>query len=450
MKRIALVAPAIEKYLLRPRAKAREVRAFRFSLLSLLTVAACTPPGYEIEIIDEHIDHLDFDMNADVVGVSFMTGHAPRAYEIGDAFLARGKTVVFGGFHPSFLPQEALRHASAVVVGEAENSWPVLLADLEKRSLKRVYRSRAPVDLAALTPPPRRLLEPKARQYMTINTVQASRGCGNRCDFCSIHRFYGGGYRTRPVDKVVEEVRAIPGRYILFIDDNILGDRDYARALFQALVPLKKRWISQASLELVRDPDLLDLAAAGGCRGLFVGLETLNQANLRAAGKSFNRVEEYGHAVDLLHGHGIGVEAALMFGFDHDDVTAFERTLAFVEQAGIDAVQVSIVTPLPGTRLYERMAREGRIVDHDWRRYDYRHVVFTPAGMTASELQNGADWFIREFYRPRRVARRLTRGFLRGSFALTAAVTLPLNAAYHIDARRWKIRGVRPSRRPAA
>ncbi len=433
--KILLVAPAVEKYLLRAGETLKEEKTFRFSLLSLLAVAACTPAEHEVIILDEHIEVLDFDQPVDLVGVTCMTAHAPRAYEIGAGFRARGVPVVFGGFHPTFLPEEALQHGDAVVVGEAEGVWPRVVADAARGRVKGIYRAEAPVDLATLRTPPRHLL--KQHEYFTINTVQATRGCEHRCAFCSIHPFFGGRFRTRPVEQVVDELAAMPARHFLFIDDNLTNDPAYARALFHAMIPLGKRWVTQASLRLTEDRELLALASRAGCRGVFVGLESIDPATLAAVGKEPNRVERYRDAVKAYHDQGIGVEAGVMFGFEGDRPEVFERTLAFLDAAGIDAMQASVVTPLPGTQFYAEMAAAGRILDRNWRHYDFRHAVFQPRGMSPDTLQQGVDWIIREFYRLPRVLRRVARGFLRGDVESMLLLGLPVNLGYARDARRF-------------
>jgi radical SAM superfamily enzyme YgiQ (UPF0313 family) len=443
--RILLVAPAIDKYLLLPNEKSKEVKQFRFSLLSLLSVAACTPTEHSIQIVDEHVEQLNFELDVDVVGVSLMTGHATRAYEIGDNFLRRNRIVIFGGFHPSFLPEEALPHCSAIVVGEAETAWPQVLKDIKQMTLKKIYRNAEPIDLAMLNTPPRYLLEKRRREYITINAVQISRGCENKCNFCSIPAFYGS-YRMRPIAKVVEELRTIRSQHILFIDDNIVGNAQYAREMFKAITPLKKKWVSQSSLKMVQEPGLLKAAVLSGCKGLFIGFETTNEQNLALVGKDFNKAEEYVHAVRVLHKHGVNVQAALIFGFDNDDSSVFERTLSFIESVGIDAIQTSILTPLPGTKLFEQMESQNRIVDRNWRNYDYRHVVFKPAKMSSAELLNGTEWIIGEFYRKRRIARRILKGLIRGDIFGTLHLSLPVNIGYHIDSVRWRINGIVPSK----
>jgi radical SAM superfamily enzyme YgiQ (UPF0313 family) len=440
--RIMLIAPAIEE--LRVTGDRRSShKVFRFSVLSLLTVAACTDESHEVTIVDEQVEPIDFDQDVDLVGISFMTAHAPRAYEIAAEFRRRGVKTVAGGYHPTFLPQEAARHFDAVVAGEAEPSWPNLLRDASSGSLQQVYRATDFVDLATLRQPPRHLL--RRNGYITVNTVQTGRGCPNGCRFCSITRFFNRTHRQRPVDDVIEEVGALKDRFVLFIDDNITADPDYARCLFRRLRPLGKNWVSQSSITVADDPQLVRLAAESGCVGLFVGLETVSTASLAEANKSFNRVEEYRAAVRLLHDHGIGVESGIVFGFDHDTVDVFERTLATIDRLELDAIQASIFTPLPGTALFQEMDATGRILDRNWRHYDFRHVVFQPRRMAPEQLQQGADWVIREFYSLPRVARRLARNVRDLGLRPTLLMTLPVNLGYRQRVKQWNIRGALPS-----
>ena len=441
--KILLITPCIEKYLLQPGEKSKEVKMFRFSMLSVLTVAACTPEHHDIHIVDEHIEAVDLDEDADVVGISFMTAHAPRAYELGDEFKKRGKTVVFGGYHPTFMAGEALRHCDAVVQGEAEYSWPRALADIENNRLQRIYNPQKSVDLCTLNNPPRHLLD--KRGYITINAVQVTRGCENSCEFCSVSTFYGNEQRFRPVAQVVEEMESIASSFVLFIDDNIIGDEDYAKRLFSALIPLRKKWVSQASLRIAENHELVELAARSGCCGLFVGLESINSDSLEEAKKGFNETDRYLESMRKLQGAGIGIETGLMFGFDHDEVSIFQRTMDFLLEANIDAVQVSILTPLPGTALYKKMMKQRRIIDHKWENYDYRHVVFQPSKMTPEQLQNGVDWMIGEFYSPKNIAKRVFLNFLKPNIYRNLFLTLPVNLAYRRDARRWHIRGAVPT-----
>jgi radical SAM superfamily enzyme YgiQ (UPF0313 family) len=441
--KVLLVAPAIEKYLLESGDKSKEVRMFRFSLLSLLTVAASIYKEHEVQIVDEHIDHLDFDEDIDVVGVSFMTAHSPRAYEIGDEFLKRGKIVIFGGFHPTFMPEEAGQHCSAVSVGEAENIFPQILFDIEHGSLKKEYSSEKLVDMSTINEPPRHLL--KKNSYITINAVETSRGCTNSCEFCSIHKFHKGEQRFKPINNVMSDVEKIKSNFILFMDDNLISDENHAKELFKALIPLKKKWVSQVSIKIAENTELIKLAEKSGCIGIFTGLESINKLNLASIDKSFNKVENYIESIKKLHSHGIGVEAGLMFGFDEDDCSVFEKTMEFTEKAKIDAIQASIVTPLPGTKFFETLKCDGRIIDYNWRNYDFRHVVFAPKKMTPQQLQDGADWMIGEFYSTKRIINRIASNAFEGRLISTLIYTLPVNIAYHIDAKRWGINAVLPT-----
>lgn len=438
--RILLIAPASGNWHHVGRSKIFNGKVFRFSLLSLLSVAAATPPRVRVDIVDEQVDEIPWSTRYDLVGITCMTAAAPRAYELARRFRARGIPVVLGGMHPTFLPDEALRHADAVCAGEAETIWPRIVEDAGSDCLSGIYRGPL-ADLAGLNRPPRHLV--RGRHYATVQAVQATRGCPNRCAFCAVSAFHGGRHRRRPVEEVAAEVAALPRRFFVFTDDSLTADADYARELFRALRPLNKRWISQSTLGITDDAELPRLAAEAGCVGLFVGLETFSEANLEGVDKGFHRVAEYRDRVGVLHAHGIGVEAGIVFGFDRDDPGVFRRTLQLLDDLEIDMIQVSVLTPLPGTPHFEKM-RE-RIFDRDWSHYDYHHVVFEPRRMTARQLQEGHDWVTHQFYRPWRIARRLARMALRPDRrALHYAAAI--NAAYYGRTLRWKIRGRDPER----
>jgi radical SAM superfamily enzyme YgiQ (UPF0313 family) len=418
----------------------------RFSLLSLTTVAALTPREHEVEICDENVETLDFDAPVDVVGVSFMTAFANRAYEIADEFRGRGKVVVAGGFHPTLCPDEAAEHFDAVVAGDAEGLWPRVLEDIEAGRLQRIYRHVELPDPALIPVPRRDLVNRTARHYATTNAVQTSRGCAHGCRFCSVTAFHRRTHRTRPLENVLAELRSLP-RNVMFVDDNIIGDRECAKALFRAMTPMKKRWISQCSIEIADDPELLALARRAGCRGLFIGIETLSERNLAAVGKEFNDAARLVERVAKIRRAGIGVQAGIIVGMDGDDAGVFERTLAFLEHARIDALQLGILTPLPGTPLFEEFQRQGRLIDADWSHYDFRHAVIHPAGMTTLQLQAGADWLDREFYRLDRILLRTLRAlFTLGP--LCAALVWRLNGTYRYDNLREGIVGRNPARAP--
>ena len=438
--KVLLIAPASGNWHQVGQQRVFGGKTFRFSLLSLLTLAAETPEETNVRIVDEQIEAIPWNEHFDLVGITCMTAAAPRAYRIADRFRNRGVPVVLGGMHPTFLPDEALRHADAVCVGEAEGVWQRILDDARRRTLSGVYRGDGLHSLEGLRLPPRSLLN--AGSYGTVQSVQATRGCPNRCSFCSVSAFHQGSLRCRPVREVVEEVDGLPGRFFMFIDDSLTADRDYALELFAAMEPLGRIWISQSTIAIADDDELLQAAARAGCIGLFVGLESFTESSLLTVDKGFNRVEEYRERVATLHANGIGVEAGIVFGFDTDDPDVFRSTLDHLDRIGIDAIQASILTPLPGTALYRRMA--SRIEEHDWSRYDFHHAVFRPALMTAAQLQAGHDWVTREFYRPRRIAKRLARMALRPGGLRMMKYAAALNAAYYGRTVRWNIRGYDP------
>ncbi|MBJ6723333.1 B12-binding domain-containing radical SAM protein [Geomesophilobacter sediminis] len=442
--KILLVLPA--NHTLRVTTERPEVpqrKMLRFSLLPLTTVAALTPPEHEVAICDEHVQPLDFDCDVDMVGVSFMTALAPRAYEIAAEFSRRGKIVVAGGYHPTFLPDEASQHFNAVLVGDAEGLWPALVLDAVAGSLKKLYQHDALPQLDLSPAPRRELLRTTAQYYATTDAVQTARGCLHQCRYCSVTAFHNGSYRHRPVARVLEELREI-GRDFIFVDDNIIADTPYAKELFQQMAPLRKRWVSQAAITIADDQELLRLARKAGCQGLFIGVETTNADNLAAVGKGFNDASSYAERIRKIKKAGIGVIAGIIVGMDDDRVGVFEKTLRFLQQTDVDAIQVNILTPLPGTPLFGDMEREGRILDRDWEHYDYRHVVFHPAKMTKRELQNGADWLYHEFYRLDRIIFRSIRAFfIHGP--IQSLLSFRLNMTYRYDNRREQIIGRNPA-----
>ena len=421
-----LISPTASIWRAKRKGRTRGPRVFRFSMLPSLSVAASTPAGVETRIIDENVEPVDFDTDADLIGITFMTFNAPRAYEIAACFRDRGKTVIFGGFHPTFLPYEAIAHCDAVCVGEAEYNVPRMIEDFRAGQLRPIYRSRR-VDLADLPPMPSDLLQPK--RYLTPNVLQATRGCPYRCKFCSIAAFHGYEIRTRPVEAVIDELSGM-GHQVVFMDDNIIGDRDFALSLFEAMIPLGKKWFSQCGIHLADDAELLRLAVRSGCGGLFIGLESLYQENLSRWTKGPNRAAEYVGQVQKLHENGIAVYAGFVFGSDGDSPDVFQRTLDFLDEARVDALQATRLTPFPGTPLFDEMDREGRIFDKDWAHYDFGHVVFEPLHMSRETLDLGVAWISREFYSRRRVTRRLVGELSYLALSSILRGSVPLNLGY--------------------
>jgi radical SAM superfamily enzyme YgiQ (UPF0313 family) len=392
--KIRLIDPAYEHPYISHSQKV--IKDIWFARLTLTALAALTPPEIEVKITDENVDPIDFEEDVDLVGVTGMVMHAPRAYQIAQRFRQRGIPVVMGGPHASSLPLEAKEHVDAVVIGEAENVWGELIEDYKKGCLKPFYRNDDFCSVEKLPFPRLDLLRKDA--YMTVNCVQTTRGCPHQCDFCHVTHFFGKTYRCRPVEEVIKEVERLDGEFVVFIDDNIAGNRRYAKELFTQIKPLKKKWASQASMTLTRDPELLKLAAESGCVSLFMGIESLSTENLKEVNKTFNRVSQFDEAMKALHDHDIMVLAGFIFGLDHDDEGVFERTLRFCERNRIELPTFFILTPLPGTALFQRMESEGRLLHKDWRQYNGATVVFKPRLMAEETLQRGFNWACKEGY----------------------------------------------------
>ncbi len=303
-----------------------------------------------------------------------------------------------GGFHATWLPEEAGKHADSVVLGEAEQSWARLLEDFKAGSLQKFYRADGKADLRGLPIPRRDLL--KKRGYFFTNTMQVSRGCPFQCSFCSVTAFFGHTYRMRPLDEVKKEVEILlQGQdFIFFVDDNIIGHADYARDLFSFLKGQKVKWVSHSSINIAENEDLLTSAAESGCHALFIGFESLSQETLERHHKVSNKAERYKEQVRKIHDRGIGIEGSFIFGSDEEDSSVFRQVVDFCEETKIDAAVFAILTPYPGTRMYEQLVKEDRILSRDWDLYDMDHVVFRPRNMTVEELQVGHDWANRRFY----------------------------------------------------
>jgi radical SAM superfamily enzyme YgiQ (UPF0313 family) len=370
-----------------------------FPRLSLPALASLTPPDIEIRIIDEHFEEIPYEGPVDLVGISFMTPQAPRAYQIGDEFRKRRKGVVMGGIHASALPEEALQHSDAVVIGEAEEVWPQVLEDFKRKKVKGIYRAEGFPGLSGLPPPRYDLLKKERFRLWNVNfPVQAGRGCPFHCDFCSVTRFFGGQYRWRPVEEVVQEILQKKVKGVFFVDDNIIGQKAYARDLFRALIPLKIRWGGQASLNIAKDEELLHLAAESGCGILYIGIESICAANLPSHGKSIFKGEEISDHLEKIQNRGILVRASIIFGMDQDNPDVFPNTVNFLKKSKVAYAEFFLLTPMPGTELRRRLEEEGRIIESDWSKYDGLHPVFRHRNMGAQALEEGLWGAYREFY----------------------------------------------------
>jgi len=410
--------PGLISGIMRPRSRNLEI------------LATLTPRSkYECVIVDENMEGFDFSSEytkgANLVGITSVTATAPRAYWIADEFRRRGIPVVLGGIHPTALPEEAIAHADSIVIGEAERLWPKLLEDFEKGELKKFYRNREWIGLSNL-PMPRGDIVDKYEWWFR-NTTFTTRGCPFDCSFCSVSKFFGKRYRFKPIEDVIAEIKnmleesknrrvdwwridrilwkkIVSDRTILFLDDNIFGDLQYARRLFKSLIPLRKSskisWGAQASIDIAKpeNEELLELAYKSGCRALFIGIESIDPSSLKEIGKRVNKPERYTEEMKRLHKHRITVVGAFVFGFDSQGKDIFGRTLDFVERVKLDIIQTAVLTPLPGTRLMEKLEKEGRIINRDWSKYTFGNAVFKPKKMSPEELEQGTNWVRSKFY----------------------------------------------------
>jgi radical SAM superfamily enzyme YgiQ (UPF0313 family) len=380
--------------------------------LGLMYLAAYTPADVKIRLFDENVERIDFSEVPDLVGITTMTATAPRAYEIADRYRSLGSKVVLGGIHASMLPEEAMGHADSVVIGEAEEIWPQVLADAEGGRLEPLYRQETHIDYKRPILPRRDIIDPK--RYWSANTVQTSRGCPHNCNFCSVTAFNGRKYRTREIDNVLAEVESLSRsnwlrrKAVPFVDDNIAANPRRAKELFKKLIPMKIHWGSQASITIANDEELVALAAESGCTFLFIGLETMSASALAEMGKSQNKVEQYDEAMKLLRRYGIHVMGAFVFGFDSDDDSVFSQTLDFAMRNKMQVAQFAYLVPYPGTRLYKTLDDEQRVEREFWFEpsWDCR-VVYRPKNFTAKGLSDKTHNVQRDFYSYRSILKRM-------------------------------------------
>lgn len=415
----------------------------RFPPLGLAYVAAVTPPEWDVSILDETFDRCTFE-TADLVGITAFTSNINRAYALADEYRRRGVPVVMGGIHASMVPEEALGHCDAVVAGEVEGIWSRVLDDFEQGRMTGIYRGPQ-IDLSASDVVPRRdLLHPA---YLW-HPVQTSRGCPFNCSFCSVSRYLGKAYRQRTAESVLEELESIRGKRILFLDDNLIGyseeNRRRALDIFNGMIErkMRKTWWMQASINVAEDDEVLRTAAAAGCTHVFIGFETRDLETLRAMKKGINvrtGVDHYREVIDRLHRRGIAVLGAFIIGNDNETLDYYRELSRFIIDAGVDIVQITILTPLPGTDLMEQMVREERLVHRnfpaDWEKYRLSYMTFRPIGTDEATVYQGNNAIKKEIYTFPGYPRRLWNSFIRLGRPRSFFEVLKYNAAMK---RGWK------------
>jgi radical SAM superfamily enzyme YgiQ (UPF0313 family) len=356
---------------------------------TLTTLAALVPPelNAEVTVIDEAVDRVPDDFGgADLVGISAMTSDAQRAYQLADQARALRIPVVLGGYHPTFMPEEAGKHADAVVKGFAETAWPQLLRDFARGAMNPLYESAWEEAFTSGAWLPRRdLLRRKA--YSTANTMEASRGCANRCSFCIVPPMHQNRFVQRQMERIHADIDSMPAGPIALLDPNPLESSASAAALLPTLAG--RKWFAAASMKSAANRSWVKAARASGCRGLMIGFESLDANVLAAAGKAFNDVRAYEETCKMLRGEGIAILGSFVFGFDGEERSVFERTAEFVFRNRLNLVLYSVYTPFPGTNAWTRLNAHGRILTRDWSLYDGRHAVFAPTKMTVDNLEQG-------------------------------------------------------------
>jgi radical SAM superfamily enzyme YgiQ (UPF0313 family) len=400
--RVTLVHPAIGH-----RIGDSYIRTWQMEPLAPAALAGLTPGDVDVRFYDDRLETIPYDEPADLVAISVETYTARRAYEIASEYRRRRVPVVMGGFHTTLVPDEVSQFAESIVLGEAEGIWPTVVDDARHGRLQPVYRSDKRPSLARAFPD-RSIFAGK--RYLPLGLIEAGRGCHFKCDFCAIQAYFSSTQTRRPAEDVCEEVRRMNKPMYFFVDDNITSNLDEAKELYRQLIPLKIRWVSQASINVAFDDELLELLKASGCQGLLIGFETLNPENLRQMHKAFNTMKGgYEVALANLRRHGIRLYATFIVGYDSDSPAVLPEVVDFAKRHRFYIVAFNHLTPFPGTPLYDRLQKENRLLFDRWwldPQYRYGMVPFTPKGMTADDVKEGCISARREFYSLRSMWRR--------------------------------------------
>jgi radical SAM superfamily enzyme YgiQ (UPF0313 family) len=447
--KILLISPERER-------KKEETFLFRLSFLNLPYIAAVTPPGAEIKIVDEAFEKINFEERVDLVGITAQTPVVPRAYQIAEGFKKRGIPVVMGGVHASMLPEEALQHVDAVVIGEAEEVWPDLIEDLKRGQMRRIYVGSEFVNSSNLPLPRRDLLNEKF--YVPLKLLETTRGCPHRCDFCGVSKFFGYRYRNRPIGQIERELKTLfqkgpamhpalkkilslfskdlpyflKRRLLYIIDSNVAGDKRFCLDLLSLLKEFDLLWYGHAPVSIAFDQKLLKGFAQSGCIAINVGFESFSTKNLNAMGKGFNHPSRYAEAVERIHDQGIGIMGTFIVGLDDDDPGVFERIIDFCVDSKLDWALTFIMAPYPGTDSFVRLEKEGRIFCRDWEKYDSLNAVYQPLGMSAEELETGMRRIWKGVFSTSSIYKRiLKRPWIHPLFYLA------MNWQFHQLTKKW-------------
>jgi radical SAM superfamily enzyme YgiQ (UPF0313 family) len=407
---IVFIYPSMaEKETYRAKVRNGVVKTWSMEPLTIAALKGVTPARHLTSFFDDRIEDIDFDIECDLVAITCETFTAKRAYEISGNFRRKGKTVVMGGFHPSLCPDEAIEFCDSILVGEGEYLWPVMIEDFEGSVLKKIYRQTQRVDAKDIRTDKSIF---RGKSYFPFSVIETGRGCCYKCEFCAVTEFFGNCYLRRPIGNIIGEIRQSGNRRVMFADDNITADLPSARALFEALIPLKIQWVCQASVIIGQDPSLLTLMKESGCIGGLIGFESLNKRNLLHMHKHQNlAMHAREEIVNKIYRHGLKIYASFVIGYDEDDAGTVSETLKYAIDKGFFIANFYQLTPFPGTGLYERLRAENRLLNEKWwldENFRYGDVVFRPAKITAQEMTSLCHKAKEDFYS---ITSILKRGF---------------------------------------
>lgn len=431
--KIALISPAGAMH----RYNGLFHKGLHYAPITLALLAALVPKELNAKVViyDETAEAIPLDNDADVIAITCITGTSSRCYKFADYFKSMGKTVIMGGVHPSLMPDEAIKHADSVLIGLGEKTFPKALIDIKNGCLKQFYRDEGCADISNRPLPRKDLL--KKKKYITLNTVEAVRGCNHTCTFCAYPAAFGKRVITRPVEDVIAEIKSFKGKEVIFPDVNLIADTKYAKELFTALIPLKKWWMGLTTTAIGHNDELLDIFQKSGCKGLLIGFESVNQETQQGINKGVNHVEEYTSLMKKLHRKGIMVMGCFAFGADEDGPDVFKRTVDLCIKAKIDLPRFSVITPFPNTEFYRELEAQGRIIERDFAMYDVEHCVYEPKQMTKQELENGIAWAWKETYKWKNIFRRLDLTKIR----TIKSIYMLVNIGYRKYAKEFEIFG---------
>lgn len=407
-------------------------KSLRYQPLTLTTLAALIPHDieHEIELIDESIQVIPENLDADIIGMTVISGTAKRSYELADALRKKGKYVILGGPHITLVPNEAQEHADTIFVGYAEQTWPKFLYDFLNKRARNRYEQDETFTLEN-SPFARRELFNKS-SFLTQAVFEASRSCVHKCDFCVAPAAWGSKQYQHSIDWVIEDIKRVGQKKIIFVDLNLVSDKAFAVELFTRLIPLNIHWYGLSTILIAHDDAFMELMARSGCKGLLLGLESISNTNLKATHKQFNSSVDYFKLIKNLHRLGISIQGCFVFGLDEDSKDVFDETADFVLETGIDLPRFAIVTPFPGTPFYTTLDQQGRILTKDWELYDGQHAVFEPKQMSAQELLYGHEYAWKKVYSYKGIAKRLWESKNFSPLAITSNLGYRFYA-HHLD-----------------